>query len=42
MLQNLQRPGAASGADLMEVNSTMHLVLVYNLDLRKKEVTPIP
>ena len=42
MLQNLQRPGSASGADLMEVNSTVHLVLVYDLDLRKKEVTPIP
>jgi len=42
MLQNLQRPGAASGADLMEVNSTVHLVLVYNLDLRKKEVSSIP
>ncbi len=40
MLQNLQRPGAANGADLMEVNSTLHLVLVYNLDLRKKEAPP--
>ena len=37
LLQNLQRPGAADGADLMEVNSTLHLVLLWNLDLRKKE-----
>ena len=35
LLQNLQRPGAANGADLMEVNSTLHVVLVWNLDLRK-------
>ncbi|HEY0976104.1 MAG TPA: DUF2490 domain-containing protein [Flavobacteriales bacterium] len=35
LLQHIQRPGAASGADLMEANSTVHLALVYNLDLRK-------
>ncbi len=40
MLQNLQRPGAANGDDLVEVNSTLHMVLVYNLDLRKKEAPP--
>jgi Protein of unknown function (DUF2490) len=40
MLQNLQRPGAAAGADLMEVNSTFHMVLLWNLDLRKKKDPP--
>jgi len=42
MLQNLQRPDAASGADLIEVNSTVHVALVYNLDLRKKEASNAP
>ena len=42
MLQNLQRPGAANGADLVEVNSTVHVVLVYNLDLRKKQAATTP
>ena len=42
MLQNLQRPGAANGADLVEVNSTVHVVLVYNLDLRKKQPASTP
>lgn len=37
LLQTLQRPGAASGADLMEMNSTLHLILTYNLDLRKEK-----
>ncbi|MBK7483227.1 MAG: DUF2490 domain-containing protein [Flavobacteriales bacterium] len=40
--QNLQRPGAAAGADLMEVNSTLHMVVVWNLDLRKKMVQAQP
>ncbi len=35
LLQTLQRPGAAAGADLVEMNSTLHVVLTYNLDLRK-------
>jgi hypothetical protein len=35
LYQTIQRPGAANGADLMELNSTIHLALVYNLDLRK-------
>lgn len=35
LLQTIQRPGAASGADLQEMNSTLHLVIVYNLDFRK-------
>lgn len=35
LLQTLQRPGAASGADLVEMNSTLHVILTYNLDLRK-------
>ncbi|MEI2825906.1 MAG: DUF2490 domain-containing protein [Dermatophilaceae bacterium] len=37
LYQVIERPGAANGADLLECNSTVHLVLVYNLDLRKKE-----
>ncbi len=36
LLQTIQRPGAAEGSDLLEMNSTIHLVLVCNLDLRKK------
>ena len=40
LYQTIQRPGAASGVDLMELNSTVHVVLVYNLDLRKKEAAP--
>lgn len=36
LYQTIQRPGAASGADLIELNSTLHVALVYNLDLRKK------
>lgn len=35
LLQNIQRPGAAKGADLLEYNSTIHLALLLNLDLRK-------
>ncbi len=35
LLQTLQRPGAASGADLVEMNSTQHVILTYNLDFRK-------
>jgi hypothetical protein len=41
LYQTIQRPGAASGADLIELNSTVHLALVCNLDLRKpKASTP--
>ncbi|HQV75689.1 MAG TPA: DUF2490 domain-containing protein [Flavobacteriales bacterium] len=36
LLQDLQRPGAANGNDLVEMNSTLHFVLVYNLDLRRQ------
>lgn len=35
LLQTIQRPGAAQGADLQEMNSTVHLVFTYNLDFRK-------
>ncbi len=35
LYQTIQRPGAANGADLMELNSTIHVALVYNMDLRK-------
>ncbi|MFN3875530.1 MAG: DUF2490 domain-containing protein [Flavobacteriales bacterium] len=38
LYQTIQRPGAAHGADLMELNSTIHLGLVYNGDLRKPKV----
>ena len=34
LYQTVQRPGASQGADLMELNSTTHLALVYNADLR--------
>lgn len=34
MLQTLQRPGAAKGADLVEANSTLHIVFTCNLDFR--------
>lgn len=36
LYQTTQRPAAANGVDLMELNSTLHLALVYNLDMRKK------
>lgn len=36
LLQTIQRPAAAMGSDLMESNSTIHVVLVYNLDLRRR------
>jgi len=38
LYQTIQRPGAASGSDLIELNSTVHVALVYDLDLRKKNV----
>lgn len=40
--QTIQRPGAAAGTDLLELNSTLHLALVYNLDLRKKGTMTTP
>jgi hypothetical protein len=40
LYQTIQRPGAAQGADLMELNSTIHVALVYNMDLRKKPGVP--
>lgn len=42
LYQTIQRPGAANGADLMELNSTIHLAVVYELDLRRKEPTAPP
>ena len=42
LYQTIQRPGAANGADLMELNSTIQVAAVYNLDLRKKEPAPKP
>lgn len=42
LLQTLQRPGAANGTDLVEMNSTLHVILIYNLDLRKDSTkTPV-
>jgi len=38
LYQTIERPKAANGADLLELNSTVHLALVYNMDLRKREV----
>ncbi|MBL7965169.1 MAG: DUF2490 domain-containing protein [Flavobacteriales bacterium] len=38
LYQTIQRPGAANGADLIELNSTIHLALVCNFDLRKPKV----
>lgn len=40
LLQTLQRPGAASGADLVEMNSTLHVIITCNLDFRKPEADP--
>ena len=40
LYQTIQRPGAAMGADLIELNSTIHVALVYNMDLRKAQSTP--
>lgn len=40
LYQTIQRPGAANGADLIELNSTLHLALVYHMDLRKSHSTP--
>lgn len=41
LYQTIQRPGAANGSDLIELNSTVHLAIVYNLDLRRAEA-PAP
>ncbi|MBL7950420.1 MAG: DUF2490 domain-containing protein [Flavobacteriales bacterium] len=40
--QTIQRPGAAAGIDLLELNSTIHLALVYNMDLRKAKAPTTP
>lgn len=40
LYQTIQRPGAAGGADLIELNSTLHLAVVCNLDLRKVKRAP--
>lgn len=39
LLQTIERPGAANGSDLVEMNSTIHFVIVYDLDLRR---APLP
>ncbi|HRD52103.1 MAG TPA: DUF2490 domain-containing protein [Flavobacteriales bacterium] len=40
LYQTIQKPGGAMGADLIELNSTVHLALVCNLDLRKPKTSP--
>lgn len=40
LYQVIQRPGAANGADLLELNSTLHVALLFNLDLRRKDPSP--
>ena len=40
LYQTIARPGAANGADLMELNSTVHVAIVCNLDLRRSEPGP--
>jgi hypothetical protein len=40
--QIIQRPGAALGRDLHEMNRTLHLILTYNLDFRKPKVAATP
>jgi len=42
LYQTLQRPSAAQGVDLIELNSTIHLALVCNLDLRRKQGSATP
>lgn len=42
LYQTIQRPSAANGADLMEMNSTIHLALLVNLDLRKPKPAATP
>ncbi len=40
LYQVIERPGAAMGNDLLELNSTLHLALVYNADLRRRTALP--
>lgn len=40
--QTIDRPGAAFGADLLEVNSTLHVVLVYNWGFRRANAPLVP
>jgi hypothetical protein len=40
--QTINRPGAAFGIDLLEANSTLHVVLVYNLGLWKGSAPVVP
>lgn len=42
LCQTIQRPGAANGTDLVELNSTIHLALVYSTDLRRPRSTKQP
>jgi hypothetical protein len=40
--QTINRPGAALGADLLEVNSTVHIVVVYNWGFRRATAPVVP
>lgn len=42
LFQTLDRPGAAMGMDVLEGNSTLHVVLVYNFGLWKAEAPVVP
>jgi len=42
LFQTIDRPGAANGIDVLEANSTMHVVVVYNLGMRKRTAPVVP
>lgn len=42
LFQTIDRAGAAMGADVVEKNSTLHVVLVYNLGLWKGKAPVVP
>ncbi len=42
LYQTIDRPGAAMGADVLEMNGTWHLVVVYNLGLWKGKAPVVP
>ncbi|MCW5898595.1 MAG: DUF2490 domain-containing protein [Flavobacteriales bacterium] len=44
LYQTIDRPAAAAGADVLEQNSTLHVVVVFNLGVRKRnaQVVPLP
>lgn len=42
LYQTINRPGLAAGADVLEMNSTLHIIAVYNLGLFKKAAPVVP